>query len=169
MNRITKSIVLLFSIIALFACGSSIQVRKPLNLAVAGQSTARSYQIRNVKSENEDVPEHFMEMIKSNLKVELAKRHLLADENSDPEFYIDIAITNYRMRSDVARFMLGMFAGKDGVESTVSIRDSKTEELAGETDVSTFNITAIGSMDEIARMHAEEIAKFLAGGTTGSQ
>jgi len=102
-------------------------------------------------------------MTRSNLKVELAKRHLLANENSGPEFYIDIAVTNYRMRGDVVRFMLGMFAGKDGVESTVSIRDSKTEELAGETDVSTFNITAIGSMDEIARMHAQEIAKFLAG------
>jgi hypothetical protein len=169
MNRIIESIAVLLSMIALIACGSSMQVKKPLDLAIAGQSTARSYQIRNVKSENEDVPEHFMEMIRSNLKAELAKPHLLTNENSDPEFYIDIVITNYRMRGDVARFMLGMFAGKDGVESTVSIRDPKTEELDGETDVSTFNITAIGSMDEIARMHAEEIAKFLAGETTGSQ
>ena len=169
MNRIIKSIAVLLSMSVLIACGSSMQVKKPLNLAGVDQSTARSYQIRNVKSENEDVPEHFMEMIRSNLKVELAKRHLLANENSDPEFYIDIAITNYRMRGDIARFMLGVFAGKDGVESIVSIRDPKTEELAGETDVSTYNITAIGSMDEIARMHAEEIAKFLAEGTTGSQ
>lgn len=169
MNRTIKFSIVLFLMILLSACGSSMQIKKPFDPAPPGLSTAKSFQIRNLKSETENVPEHFLAMIKSDLKAELAKLHLLADENSAPEFYVDIAVTDYRMRGDVARFMLGIFAGKDGVKSSVSVRNSKTEALAGETDVSTFNLTAIGSMEEIAQMHALQISKFLAGAKTDSQ
>ena len=67
------------------------------------------------------------------------------------------------MRSGFNRMLFGLMAGKDGITSTVTILDSKTGEVIGETDVNTYNVLAIGGEQDIARMHAEEIAKFLSG------
>ena len=53
--------------------------------------------------------------------------------------------------------------GKDGVDSTVSVLEMSTNKTIAQSDVSTFNIMAVGDQEDIARMHAGEIAEFLAG------
>lgn len=59
--------------------------------------------------------------------------------------------------------MFGVFAGKDGVDSEVIVKNS-TGEVIGKSTVSSYNLMAIGDMQDVARMHAEEIAKFLNAG-----
>lgn len=56
--------------------------------------------------------------------------------------------------------MFGILAGKDGIASEVSVRDN-AQKVIGSSTVSTFNVMAVGTEEDIAHMHAEEIAKTL--------
>lgn len=143
-------------------CGSSTVIRKPIEQPSDVQLSNLKYNIGDVKSDIKDVPEHFISAIKGHLKSELSKRNLFV-ENSDNIYRVDISVKEYRMRGGFTRAMFGMFAGKDGVNSTITIVDTNKNNVIGESDVSTFNLTAVGGMDDVARMHAEEIAKFLDG------
>jgi hypothetical protein len=59
--------------------------------------------------------------------------------------------------------MFGIFAGKDGVDSTVDVVDARTGKVVGSSTVSSYNVMAVGEQEDVARMHAEEIARFLSG------
>ena len=81
-------------------------------------------------------------------------------KEGDDALKIDIKVIEFRMRSGVTRMMFGIFAGKDGIASEVSVRDS-SQKVLGSSTVSTFNVMAVGGEEDIARMHAEEIARTL--------
>lgn len=60
--------------------------------------------------------------------------------------------------------MFGIMAGKDGMNSTITATAaSDPTRVLGESTVSSYNVMAVGGEDDIPRMHAAEIAKFLAG------
>ena len=104
---------------------------------------------------------HFLIEVKSFLKAALAAAD--AGSQGDPaDWQIAVKVVSYRMRSGFTRFMFGMLAGKDGVDSQVQVLDASGKVL-GDSNVSTFNVTAVGSGEDVAKMHADEIAKFVLG------
>jgi len=130
---------------------------------VTGSSQAK-YSVRSIEDKSENtVPEQFLEAIKGYLKAELKKRDMIAEEKSVPDRELAIQVTYYRMRSGFTRMMFGVMAGKDGVTSTVNVLNAKTGEILGTSGVDTYNVLAVGGEQDVARMHAEEIANFLAG------
>jgi hypothetical protein len=142
------------------ACGSTSQIRQPVEPVSAATAVFAVEKPVNAVPKDSDQPaEHFLGAITSYLKSELAKNGRLAKEGDDA-LKIDIKVTEFRMRSGVSRMMFGMFAGKDGIASEVSVRDS-SQKVLGSSTVSTFNVMAVGGEEDIARMHAEEIAKIL--------
>jgi hypothetical protein len=145
----------------LSACGSSAVVNKSLN-DLPNRDHAK-FTVESIKSDAEGVPDHFLAAINEYLKAELDKKNLLEQTDSNAAYKINILVSEYRMRSGVSRVMLGALAGKDGVESTVTITDPVTGEIAGESAVSTFNVTAVAGMEDVAKMHAEEISEFVSG------
>lgn len=149
----------------LSACGSKATVSKNIDSSLIANQT--QFNIGKIECQLNDVPDHFLEAIKGHLKSELQKRNLYSSENDELPCEINIVLSYYRMRSGFTRMMFGVMAGKDGVESVVSIVDPKTNLVVGKSNVSTFNIMAIGEMDDIARMHAEKIAEFVAGEIKG--
>ncbi len=142
----------------LVGCGSSKMVKQPIE----GTAQLSKYEINKIKCETEGVPEHFLSAVQGHLKAELSKRSLLSNEANSTSNKVDITVVSYRMRSGFSRMMFGVFAGKDGIESTVKVLEPATGKVIGESNVSSFNVTAVGNEDDIARMHAQEIAKFLA-------
>jgi hypothetical protein len=150
-----------FAVSALLAaCGSTSQIRQPVEPVSAATAAFSVEQPVNAVPKDSDQPaEHFLTAVASYLKSELAKNGRLAKE-SDDALKIDIKVTEFRMRSGVTRMMFGVFAGKDGIASEVSVRDS-AQKVLGSSTVSTFNVMAVGGEEDIARMHAEEIAKTL--------
>jgi hypothetical protein len=110
------------------------------------------------ESKIDHLPPHFLEAIKSYLTVELRQRGLIADDGS--ALKVNVTPNYYRMRGGVSRAMLGVLAGKDGVKSNVQVVDASGNRIA-ESDVSSYNVLAVGSEEDIARMHAKEIADFL--------
>jgi hypothetical protein len=156
-----KFSLFLIVLFLLAACGSSAVVNKSMNeLPNANQA---KYTVDGIKSDVKDVPDHFLAAINGYLEGELKKQDLLAEAGAGNPYKINIIVTDYRMRSNMSRVMLGALAGKDGVESHVTVMDPVTGEVVGESTVSTFNVTAVEGMDDVAEMHAEEIAKFVSG------
>jgi hypothetical protein len=164
MYCLAKRAVPILVALVLSACGSTTKVTKPIDVDPAVSSGPRVYQIETIERPA-DVPEAFVSNVQGRLDAELKERGLLGDDKSATH-RVQVRITEYRMRHGVARVMLGVLAGKDGVKSTVKVLDRKTGELIGESDVSTFNAAAIGGPGSIAEMHGEEIVDFLAGNRT---
>jgi hypothetical protein len=83
-------------------------------------------------------PEHLLAAIKGHLKAELPKRGQLATGHASDVYNVAVNVTYYRMRGGVVRYMFGVLAGKDGIDSTVTVTSRDTGQMAGESSVSTF-------------------------------
>jgi phage-related tail fiber protein len=148
----------MLTVVAVIAgCASSAKESVPLSQAPANTK----YQIESITANKAQVPEHFIKSTKSYVKRELSKYDLLASNKSQANRFISIKIQSFRMRKGFNRQFFGVMAGKDGMASIVEVKD-KSGKLVGKFKVDTFNVLAIGSEDDIPRMHAREIAKMLA-------
>jgi len=152
---------LLIIVSLMTGCGSTATVLKPMDNKGPSSDQGTKYSIGLVKVSANDVPDHFVAAVKSYLKLELKKNNLLADGGNNRT--IDINITNYRMRTGFNRSMFGILAGKDGIKSTVSIKEKQTHSEIGKSEISTYNLTGAGGVDDVARMHAEAIVDFISG------
>lgn len=150
----------------LAACGSSQSVVKQLNRPAT--MVARFHLDPVDDRSGESVPGQFLASIRDYLESDLKQQDLLATE-VDQAPRVHIEVTSYRMRGGITRAMFGVMAGKDGVESKVTVLAPGSDRVLGASDVSTFNIMAVGSPDDIARMHADKIAGFLAGDKSDSK
>jgi hypothetical protein len=147
----------------LAGCGSTTKISRAIAPASAMGSGAaavpRSFEIGEFKSTVDRLPPHFLTEVQSYLTTELRTRGILAGPGSGAK--VNVTATYYRMRSGMNRMMFGAMAGKDGIESSITVVDSTTGEVIGESIVSTYNVTAVGDQGDVARMHAKEIANFL--------
>lgn len=76
---------------------------------------------------------------------------------------VEVELTHYYVRSDTARFLAGIMAGRDRIASQVTIVDPSGRQV-GRFEVDTTNLTAWGSKDGLMRKHADEIVARAAGG-----
>lgn len=107
------------------------------------------------------IPTHIVNAVKGHLDSELRKRGLSPVAGTDGSIRIDATATYYRMRSGFARMAVGIFAGKDGIACDVQLVNTVSGQPTAQFKVSSYNLTAIGSEDDVARLLAEEIAKAL--------
>ena len=155
-----NALVILAASMLIAACGSTSQIRQPLEpMTSANAVFVVGKPVNAAPKDGDQPPEHFLNAVASYLKTELEKSGRLAKEGADA-LTIDIKVTEFRMRSGFTRMMFGMFAGKDGIASEVAVRDA-AGTLVGSSTVSSFNVMAVGGEEDVARMHAEEIAKTL--------
>jgi hypothetical protein len=152
--------LIVFTAGLLAACGSSQSVVKQMDRPPTVVSRFRLDPIDD--HSGEAVPGQFLASIQGYLESDLKQQNLLAaDVDQAPRVHIEV--TSYRMRGGITRAMFGAMAGKDGVESKVTVLAPGGDRVIGASDVSTFNVMAFGGPDDIARMHADKIAGFLAG------
>lgn len=106
-----------------------------------------------------DIPTHIIKAVTGHLDSALRKQGLAAE--GEAGIRIDATTTYYRMRSGFSRMMVGALAGKDGIKAEITLVDKKSGSPVGKFQVSSYNVTAIGGEDDVARMLAEEIVKAL--------
>ncbi|MCW7553008.1 hypothetical protein NX722_10215 [Endozoicomonas gorgoniicola] len=152
---ISKKIFIVCVSLILSACSSTSKVSNPISSSEVVSSPY--FKEITVEDRSAQAPDHFSLAIQSYLKQELKLNSLYSSERGNS---ISIEIVDYRMRSGFTRAMFGIFAGKDGVDSEVTVKDLNGN-IIGKSTVSSYNLMAIGDMQDIARMHAEEIAEFL--------
>lgn len=155
-----RAMVMLVSCVLLAACGSTSLVRQPVEpVSAANAVFTVEKPVNAAPKDGDQPPDHFLAAIASYVKSELAKSGRLAKEG-DNALTIDIKVTEFRMRTGFTRMMFGIFAGKDGIASEVSVHDA-SGKVIGSSTVSTYNVMAVGGEEDIARMHGEEIVKAL--------
>lgn len=142
------------------ACGSTAQVKQHVEPTTAANAKFTVTAPVNAAPKDGDQPtDAFLASVAGHLRNELSKNGRLAKEG-DQTLNIRITVTEYRMRSGFSRAMFGVFAGKDGIASSVEVTDASGKVL-GSSSISTFNAMAIGGEEDIARMHGTEIANTL--------
>jgi Domain of unknown function (DUF4410) len=147
--------------VMLGACGSTAVIKQPVTGMQATSSFAMGALTNAASKDGDQPPEHFLKAVQGHLKNELSKENRLAAQPEATSAIVDVKVVSYRMRSGFTRAMFGVFAGKDGIESEVTIKDAKTGQTIGSSTVSSYNVMAIGGEEDVARMHGEEIARFV--------
>ena len=92
----------------------------------------------------------------------LLQAGLVASGGAAPEGSVNIELTHYYVRSNAARFWVGIMAGRDKIVSRVTVLGADGAEI-GSFEVETTNISAWGSTEGLMEKHAEEIVSRLRG------
>lgn len=145
--------------LALAGCGTSSQVR---NAYVHAPDDQFVYEVINT----DGMSEEGLAILKARIEALLRERGQLAVNAASGSRQVQIEITNYYMRHGAARALVGIMAGADSVESTVTIRGMDGEVL-GQIDIDSSNATAWGTSKGLIEGHAEEIVEFATGVAAG--
>jgi hypothetical protein len=160
--KILTSAAGLACILFLSGCGSSSTAIQPMPDATPmGAGSPARYAAGTLSAGSTEIPAHVAQAVTGHLDSELRKRGLASAADDGNAIRIDATATYYRMRSGFSRMMVGMLAGKDGIKCDVQLVDKKSGKTVGKFQVSSYNLTAVGGEDDVARMLAEEIAKAL--------
>ena len=160
MIRIVRilSVVLIF---ALSGCGSTARVEIPVESAAQKKVYGMKLELQLVTAkQGVQVPDHVLNVVKGHLQAELNKRGMLEQDGRDAN-HLDVQISYYRLRSDSSRFLLGAFAGKDGINGTVVVSEAGTHLELMTLEATSYNVTVFGDENMIARLFAEEVARQL--------
>ena len=144
-------------------CASSTNITQPLE--VPQVTEVKTFSEIEINKKDTKAPEHFIHAVESYIKQGLQERSLYDEESGKK---ISVSVNSYRMRKGMTRMMFGVFAGKDGINSTVKVYSPDGKKVLGSSEVNSYNVMAVGSQDDIARMHGDEIVKFLSGETKGA-
>lgn len=158
---INKSLAIVALSALLGACGSTAVIRQPVAAMPATSNFTVGALTNAAPKDGDQPPEHFLNAVQGHLRGELSKENKLAAKDDATAAQVDVKIVSYRMRSGFSRMMFGVLAGKDGIDSEVTIKDAKTGQLLGASTVSSYNVMAVGGEEDVARMHGQEIAKFV--------
>lgn len=161
--RFLTSIAGLACLLFLSGCGGSATAIQPIPSAtlMGSGSAPAKYTVGTVSAGKTEIPGHVINAVTGHLGAELRKRGLAAAPEDGDAIRIDATTTYYRMRSGFSRMMVGIFAGKDGIKCDVQLVNNKSGEAVGRFEVSSYNLTAVGGEDDVARLLATEIAKAL--------
>jgi len=145
--------------LTLVSCGGNAQMARQMDSLDQEKFMTSKFEVNQVTTSVDNMPEHFLAAVKGHLKNELRSRGLLKASDVSNSNLIDVDVTYYRMRSGMSRMFLGMLAGKDGIEGKVTIHEAGSNHAIAEMTASSYNLMAIGESDDIARMFAEQVAK----------
>jgi len=159
--KFTKVLFVLFLSILLSNCGSVTKVLKPLDPTIFQKGKVVNYEILKIEPGETNSPKHFLIALDSYIEVRLKEYGLMYE--GDKNLQVKIEVDAYRMRKGFIKKALGIFGGKDGVQSYIKIIDKVTGKVIGEAVINTSNIGSSTTIDDMARLHANKIAKFLYG------
>jgi len=156
MKKITLAHLVIIAIFGLSACGTSLKVKKEFS-PITGEKFA--YQI----SSKVAMPDKAMNIFKARLDSQLEASGKSAPAGTKGVSQVVIIITTYDMRSSATKALLGIFAGKDTMISTVDIKDLNTNEIKNSFEVESFNTSAYGGTNSMIEDQADLIIKTLTG------
>lgn len=152
-----KNVILVlavFGLLSLAGCTTSALVRTPYHMV---QGNTFEIQLHTPP----DASEEGMTLLRNDLNTELASRSLLANAGSAGARVLDVNVTYYRMRPGAARALVGIMAGRDKIQSTITVKEHGGKVLSEYTVTST-NATAWGTAHGMIEKHAKEIVDTLA-------
>lgn len=101
-----------------------------------------------------------MALLRNDINTELRTRGVLATDIAPDTRVLDVEVTYYRMRPGAARALVGIMAGRDKIESSVTVKGFGGKVLSQYVVTST-NATAWGTSHGLIEKHAKEIVNNL--------
>lgn len=141
--------------LALAGCGTSSQVRSAYTHAPDDRF---AYEVVNT----DGMSEEGLSILTARIESLLRESGRLAVDAASGSRQVEIEITNYYMRHGATRALVGIMAGADSIESTVTIRGTDGAVL-GQIDIDSTNASAWGTSRGLIEGHAEEIVEFATG------
>lgn len=154
MKLFKSSIILLMTVFTVACAGSSSRIEVPISM---NKEDKVIYKIINQAS----APEKAINILKPHLDARLNESGIQADSPDQADKLIEITLTIYRMRMGHRRALLGSMAGSDRIQSTVVVRDIKSQSVVGRYSVYSKNATAVSSSKALIQGHADEIVNKL--------
>ncbi len=112
------------------------------------------------KGTNVNIPSVQLSLMESVIKRGLQDNSLLAAEGNS-NHSAKINITEYRMRDDAARLIVGILAGCDKVNSVVTVVNNETGEELGKSNIRINECAAWGVAEQVVTKYANGVVKFL--------
>lgn len=142
-------------------CGSSIK-QVHLKESMIDNYEGYKFELGNIETDLKSVPSYIIERLDHEINIKIKENGLLADASgSENVLKLNVNIKKYKDRGGFSRFMWGVFAGSDHMESEVTILKKPDNLIIADATIRTYNATALGSMDYIVKKHAEEIIDFV--------
>jgi hypothetical protein len=111
-----------------------------------------------------EVSDEALSILRQQLDSKLQGSGLLAASPAEARKSVEISITNYYMRHGATRALVGVMAGADNMQSSVQVKDRKTQAVVGEFAVESKNPTAMGTSRGMIIEHADKIVEYLTSG-----
>lgn len=143
---------IIFLIIGTSSCGDFFIKERQTEVIPTPRIPNVRYEISSISIATEDVPPSFLFNLKRYLFAELSKRKLLGRKEDNPR-QVRILIGYYHVAKD---------ADTNRVMSVVDVTDLKAEEILDNSEISTL-IQKARNIEDVAKLHARDIVKFLAG------
>jgi len=150
-NIILRSFVILL-IIGTSGCVNFFIKERQTDVRSTPKAPNVKYEISSISITTEDIPASFLFSLKRYLFAELSKRKILGRKEDKPH-QIRILIGYYHVVKD---------ADNNRVVSMVDVTDPGAEEILDESEINTL-IQKARNIEDVAKLHAREIVKFLAG------
>lgn len=148
-TKIVVVALVMVASICLGGCVTSAVVERPYH-AVQGNTFTLQFH------PSADASAQGMALLRNDLNMELRTRGVLADEMTPDTRVLDVDVTYYRMRPGAARALVGIMAGRDKIESSVTVKGFGGKVLSQYVVTST-NATAWGTSHGLIEKHAKEI------------
>lgn len=110
-----------------------------------------------------DVPDAVLNEMRSQIQESLSARNLLSTKGDIKFHQANILITEYRMRPDAARLLIGIMAGCDTLTSKVTIVESSNGKIIGESEFESKECAAWGVAAQVIEAHIKKIIEYLSG------
>jgi hypothetical protein len=111
-----------------------------------------------------EVSDEALSILRQELDSQLQAKGLLAANPAEARKSVEISITNYYMRHGATRALVGVMAGADNMQSSVQVKDRKTQTVVGEFAVESKNPSAWGTSRGMIMEHADKIVEYLRSG-----
>jgi hypothetical protein len=154
MTKFLSAILITFSTILAGCAGTSATVKSQYHLV-------KSDKLELLLNTPPEAKEEAVTIFKDRLMSRLSSNELLAGPGDTSSKTLEVTVTHYYMRPGAARALVGLMAGVDNIESTVTIKDRVSGNTLSEYTVESSNPSAWGTSRGLIEDHADEIVKTL--------
>ncbi len=141
-----------FILLVITGCTSVGEVQKPYTPEDSDKFT---YQIENSSIASKEA----VSILKKRLESQLASNNILSENDNENTKDIKITFNHYRMRHGASRALVGVFAGADKIDTTITITQGDIH--LGEFIVKSSNASAWGTSRGLIEAHADKIINYL--------
>ena len=152
-----KLIIVSMMVVTLFGC-ANVKLKTSKSY-ISNDETKISITIN--KGLGVSITEDQYQLLENQITEGLAKKGILASNEKVSQHSAVVSLHSFKLRDDAARLLVGILAGCDKIDSTVSVTDKSTRNEIGSSSISIKECAAWGVAEKVIKKYADGIVSFL--------